>query len=157
MTRRDYEAPGITVHWDSDLCIHAERCTTGAPAVFDRSARPWVDPTAAPAGELARVIDTCPSGALTYTRTDAAGEGRHADGAGVVTPVTTTAVTITPQLNGPLAVRGPVHLVRPDGTVEEVQRATLCRCGHSSSKPRCDGTHARVGFTAPGVDGDPTP
>ncbi len=150
MTRRDYEAPGITVHWDSDLCIHAERCTTGAPAVFDRSARPWVDPTAAPADELARVIDTCPSGALTYTRTDTADPRRDREMEAV------TPVTITPQRNGPLAVRGPVLLVRPDGTVEEVQRATLCRCGQSSSKPRCDGTHASIGFTAPGFDGDPT-
>ncbi|MGI0070605.1 MAG: CDGSH iron-sulfur domain-containing protein [Thermoplasmata archaeon] len=27
----------------------------------------------------------------------------------------------------------------------------FCRCGHSSHKPMCDGTHRKVGFQAPGA------
>lgn len=30
------------------------------------------------------------------------------------------------------------------------KRITLCRCGGSDNKPFCDGTHERIGFTAPG-------
>ncbi|KGQ21952.1 CDGSH iron-sulfur domain-containing protein [Thermus filiformis] len=28
-------------------------------------------------------------------------------------------------------------------------KLALCRCGQSQDKPFCDGTHKRVGFTAP--------
>lgn len=60
----------MTVHWDSERCIHSERCVRGAPAVFDRQARPWVNLDGAPAEQVAAVIDRCPSGALSYTWAD---------------------------------------------------------------------------------------
>lgn len=31
-------------------------------------------------------------------------------------------------------------------TLEAPEKYALCRCGHSSNKPFCDGTHARIGF-----------
>jgi uncharacterized Fe-S cluster protein YjdI/CDGSH-type Zn-finger protein len=143
MAKRDYEGPGITVHWDSDLCIHSERCVNGAPSVFDRASRPWVNAAALPADQVAEVIDRCPSGALTYTRTEA--------------PVRETAVvvrqtaSITPEVDGPYVVVGPLTLIEADGGTRELIRATLCRCGQSANKPFCDGTHHVVGFRAPGV------
>ena len=166
MTTREYEGAGIIVHWDSSRCFHSGRCLRGAPAVFDRDARPWANPEGASADEVARVIDTCPSGALTYSRTDGASNGRRGrnldddpaastapDGEPAPDPSTTPAalVTITPRRNGPLSVRGPVGLTHPDGTVEVVEHAVLCRCGHSATKPLCDGSHARAHFTAPGL------
>lgn len=52
--------------------------------------------------------------------------------------------------NGPIVVTGPVLV--SDGETEVLeQRVFLCRCGASSSKPRCDGSHKALGFTAPGV------
>lgn len=33
-------------------------------------------------------------------------------------------------------------------TVDGQKVAALCRCGASNNKPRCDGTHAKVGFKA---------
>jgi uncharacterized Fe-S cluster protein YjdI len=142
MTMRDYRGDGIVVHWDSDRCCHSERCTRGLPAVFDRAARPWVNLEGALADDVAAVIDTCPSGALSYTRTD-----------GAAVEAVESVVTITPLTNGPLSVVGPVAIVQPDGTTKVSARWTLCRCGHSGSKPTCDGSHSRVGFIAPGAPG----
>jgi uncharacterized Fe-S cluster protein YjdI len=77
MATKDYVGDGIIVHWDSDRCFHSKRCMTGVPAVFDETARPWVDLEGAVADRVAAVIDTCPSGALSYTRTDGAPNGRR--------------------------------------------------------------------------------
>jgi uncharacterized Fe-S cluster protein YjdI len=168
VTSKDYEGAGIVVHWNSDRCIHSERCTAGAPSVFDKSARPWVTPDGASADTVARVIDTCPSGALSYTRLDGVSNGRRGRAldedasasiaADAVLPSTRESagaravdVSIRPLENGPLSIAGTVALTRPDGSVEIVNDITLCRCGHSGSKPRCDGSHVRVGFAAEGV------
>lgn len=58
-------------------------------------------------------------------------------------------VTIIPTENGPYEVSGEVTITAPDGTViRETAKAYLCRCGQSATKPFCDGTHRRVGWTA---------
>jgi CDGSH-type Zn-finger protein/uncharacterized Fe-S cluster protein YjdI len=88
-------------------------------------------------------------------------DGSHA-GAGFVAtgepPSSTSAalakrdglLTITPNKDGPLGVAGPVEIISGAGrTIDRVERAALCRCGHSGRKPFCDGSHARVGFVAP--------
>ena len=61
-------------------------------------------------------------------------------------------VKITVTLNGPYQVDGPIKLVDEDGNefpVDEGESVWLCRCGGSSDKPFCDGTHRRKGFDAP--------
>jgi CDGSH-type Zn-finger protein len=57
-------------------------------------------------------------------------------------------VIITACPDGPLLVRGAVALRGDDGEVIPLQRATvaLCRCGLSSIKPHCDGTHKAAKF-----------
>ena len=71
-------------------------------------------------------------------------------------------VTITPKANGPLVIQGPVRVVTPDGRELAIpprkdgrpaEVVVLCRCGGSATKPFCDGTHKRNGFT----DGPVTP
>ena len=59
-------------------------------------------------------------------------------------------VRVTPRPNGPLIVEGNLELCAGTGrTQNRVTRAALCRCGGSSKKPYCDGTHAKIGFEAP--------
>lgn len=56
-------------------------------------------------------------------------------------------VTIVPRDNGPYFVLGNVKLVDLEGNpIPYEGRLALCRCGHSTSKPICDGTHRNVRF-----------
>lgn len=49
--------------------------------------------------------------------------------------------------SGPLWVRGEITIESHDGThYEKRNRVTLCRCGVSSNKPFCDGSHASIKF-----------
>jgi CDGSH-type Zn-finger protein len=60
-------------------------------------------------------------------------------------------VVITPMESGPYIVRGPVQLIDADGNeydVADKKTIALCRCGGSTTKPFCDGTHSKVGFAA---------
>jgi CDGSH-type Zn-finger protein len=53
--------------------------------------------------------------------------------------------------NGPYRVNGPVKVTDPQGNeivIEEGRAVSLCRCGGSTNKPFCDGTHSRIGFQA---------
>ncbi|SDJ25578.1 CDGSH iron-sulfur domain-containing protein [Nonomuraea jiangxiensis] len=59
-------------------------------------------------------------------------------------------VTVTPCEDGPLLLRGPFELLTQSGERIDAGRATvaLCRCGLSSVKPYCDGSHKTAGFRA---------
>jgi len=58
-------------------------------------------------------------------------------------------VTITVTTDGPYEVVGPITLQDEDGNLIEVEAGEpvyLCRCGGSTTKPFCDGTHDTIGF-----------
>jgi 3-phenylpropionate/trans-cinnamate dioxygenase ferredoxin subunit len=58
-------------------------------------------------------------------------------------------VTIDITRNGPFIVNGEVELKDSDGNVYPAKkRIALCRCGASTTKPFCDGTHSKIGFQA---------
>jgi CDGSH-type Zn-finger protein len=62
-------------------------------------------------------------------------------------------VRITVSNNGSLKIEGNVNLVDAEGNeipTREGRPFYLCRCGQSSNKPFCDGTHNRIDF-----DGSP--
>lgn len=58
-------------------------------------------------------------------------------------------VTIRP--NGPYLVEGECEIYDPTGAKVDTgtqTRIALCRCGASTTKPFCDGTHSKIGFQA---------
>jgi len=63
-------------------------------------------------------------------------------------------VKITVKPNGPLRVEcpeGAISLVDAEGNPYNLAGKTafsLCRCGGSTNKPFCDGTHSKIGFQA---------
>ena len=50
--------------------------------------------------------------------------------------------------NGPIFIKGPMKYVNGAGEEQllDRQNIALCRCGHSSDKPFCDGTHNDKGW-----------
>ena len=61
-------------------------------------------------------------------------------------------VVIKARENGPYKVTGPMTLIDAEGNeyslAEHGEAVVLCRCGGSSTKPFCDGTHKQRGFEA---------
>ena len=130
------EGSDLTLRFDTRRCIHARFCVTGAPETFLANVEgPWLHPDRTSLHLLIEVAHACPSGAITYRRKDG--------GADESAPKVNL---LSVRENGPYAVRAPISIDgEPDG-----YRATLCRCGASSRKPYCDGSHARIGFIASG-------
>jgi CDGSH-type Zn-finger protein/uncharacterized Fe-S cluster protein YjdI len=131
---RTYAGKDIEISFDMSRCIHARNCFLKLPQVFDPARRPWVDPDAAPAEDIAAMIRTCPSGALTFHRIDSGLEEKP--------PIQNRVAVLE---NGPLAFAGDLKVGD-----QPMTRATLCRCGQSQNKPFCDYAHAAAGFEATG-------
>lgn len=91
--------------------------------------------------ELAvREASMCPSGSLMAwsNRGRKPHEFRYEPSLGLIEDISTGS-------SGGLWVRGGIRIEREDGTQYEIRnRNILCRCGASSNKPYCDGTHVSV-------------
>jgi uncharacterized Fe-S cluster protein YjdI len=126
-----YSNSKIIVTWDSGKCVKAGRCDGQLPQVFNVHKRPWVDINAADAETIMRVIDSCPSGALSYE----------------IPGKKSKSVTIKIMKDGPYKVTGECRLMKEDGdNVEADEPFALCRCGASKKIPFCDGSHVSIGF-----------
>jgi CDGSH-type Zn-finger protein/uncharacterized Fe-S cluster protein YjdI len=56
-------------------------------------------------------------------------------------------VTVVAVRDGPLLAKGNLEICSGTArTIDRTVEVTLCRCGHSKSKPFCDGSHETVGF-----------
>ncbi len=141
---RSYESADLIVDFDAKRCIHAEECVHGLPGVFDATRRPWIDPNQASSGDLIKVIEKCPTGALHYRwQSEGLTDGKTEIGA------EENKMRIDP--NGPLYVAGRFRITLPDGDTIDETRAALCRCGLSKSKPFCDNSHIEGEFLDEGA------
>jgi CDGSH-type Zn-finger protein len=128
-----FPGDGMTLTDDLSICAKAGYCRDRFTSVWE-----LVDESSDPeARERAqRMISLCPSGRLVEIAPS--GEDREP----VFEPPSIGAIR-----NGPLWVRGGIPVESADGSTYEIRnRVTLCRCGHSSNKPFCDGSHEAVGF-----------
>jgi CDGSH-type Zn-finger protein len=132
---KPYPGTRIVVRDDRGLCVHAGFCGNRVTNVW-KMVRGDSDESTVRAQVMA-MVERCPSGALTYRL--------EADGPDVEPELPTEVVVVD---DGPLWVTGSVTVTTADGTtLERRNRMTLCRCGGSSQKPYCDGTHKERGFT----------
>lgn len=134
---KEYQNGDTTVVWKPDLCYHSKNCVNSLPSVFDPVRKPWIAAENATEKELRNAIEKCPSGALSY-RVKGAQENRN-----------NMAVIIEPLKNGPVVIKGKLSLKLANGKQDlEQETIALCRCGASSKKPFCDGSHLNIDFKA---------
>lgn len=133
---RVYRDDRIEVTWEPSLCIHYGACYGQLPKVFRPRERPWVRLEEASADEIGKVVQDCPTGALGFTRLDGGPQEMVPD---------ETIIDVDPK--GPVYIRGRVRIEREGEVLREPTRVALCRCGQSSNKPYCDGTHLKIGFS----------
>ncbi|WP_153797679.1 (4Fe-4S)-binding protein [Foetidibacter luteolus] len=138
-----YNNEEVTVIWKPNVCIHSTKCWKGLGEVFDPGKKPWINMAGAGTSTIIEQVKKCPSGALSFVMNneEAASPVKDVDAG------TDIVLQIELAKNGPLLVKGACAIQYNDGTVEQKQGITaLCRCGASSRKPFCDGSHNRIGF-----------
>ena len=123
----------ITVRDDRSICVHAGFCGNRVTNIWKQS-QDIEDSIVRLA--IINEVEKCPSGAITYRFADD-DENNEAD-----YPTQIAAID-----DGPLWVTGGIPVTTSDGVKLEMRaRVTLCRCGESSNKPLCDGSHKEAGF-----------
>lgn len=129
--RERVEAQGITVTDERGLCTRAGFCGNRVTNVWGLLEQAEDSRTRF---EIIQRVERCPSGRLAYELED-----------GPIEPHLPTAIAVTK--DGPYWVTGGITVTMSDGRqVETRNRVELCRCGQSSNKPFCDGTHLAIKF-----------
>jgi uncharacterized Fe-S cluster protein YjdI len=135
--KKQYTNGEVTVVWQPAKCIHSTICFRGLPHVFDPRKRPWITPEGGDTETIVVQVQKCPSGALTYfmNQADNQESETHLD------------TVIEVLHNGPLLVYGNLVVKDKDGNESLKSKTTaFCRCGASSNKPYCDGSHVKANF-----------
>jgi CDGSH-type Zn-finger protein len=131
---RDFNGPGIKLTDAKDYCVRARFC--------HRAGGTWklTEQSDDPAAKQTVIEETwdCPSGRLVVWDKD--GKAMEPD----LSPSIGLVEDTQAKKMGPIWVRGGIPVESADGKTYEVRnRVTLCRCGKSSNKPFCDGSHLK--------------
>lgn len=141
---KEYPGNALVIRDNRTVCAHVGYCLKGAPEVFQRDRDPWIVPDAGDPPEVVKeTISRCPSGVLAYIEN------------GVLSAEWERPPGVRVSKDGPYEVVGGVELqgqLKIQPVVQE--HYALCRCGGSSRKPYCDGTHVRIGFRDEGKPGE---
>ena len=134
-----FDGPSMVLEDAESLCAFARFC--------DPEGQVWNLVRQSDQPRAAKLVEheagQCPSGRLLARRRATAQplEPRFEPSIGLVKDT-------AQGVSGPIWVRGGIPVVAADGHEYEVRnRVTLCRCGASSNKPYCDGSHAAIHFT----------
>lgn len=121
-----WEGQTIRTFFNPNACMHALYCK---PLKGLRAQELAGDTDAA--AEIARVVRSCPSGALSYEAKD------------VADPATPAPVDIAVMEGGEVRIQCAFEINTDLQERQASDRATLCRCGMSKNKPWCDGRHKK--------------
>ena len=134
---KTYTNGEITVVWKPSVCVHSKVCWTQLSEVFNPKARPWINMDSATTERIAEQVDRCPSKALSYFRNEEDIQPDDVQAESIVEPMP----------NGPLLIYGNLKVKDAQGNETQKNKVTaFCRCGASSNKPYCDGSHVKIGF-----------
>ena len=135
---KHFDGPTLILGDVGALCSNARFCSafgkirnlilsTGDPAVR---------------AEVIREVMNCPSGRLTlHDKTN------DQEIEPPLEPLISVVEDIPVGCSGPLWVQGGIPVISENGEQYEIRnRVTLCRCGASSNKPFCDGSHMKAEF-----------
>jgi CDGSH-type Zn-finger protein len=135
---RTFHGRGMDLTDAETLCAFARYCDPNGQVWHQVAStnRPEIRAT------FRRQVDNCPSGRLV------AWDKATAKPVEPALPISIGLVEDpTQDCSGPIWLRGGIPVVAADGFEYEIRnRVTLCRCGLSSNKPFCDGTHAAAKF-----------
>lgn len=137
---KKYSNEDITIVWKPSVCIHSTLCWKGEKGlkqVFNPAEKPWIKPEGGTTSEIIERINNCPSGAISFYYNNE----QHK------TTETKAESIVEAMPNGPLLVYGNITVKLSNGETTQKNKVTaFCRCGASSNKPYCDGTHTKNGF-----------
>ncbi len=138
---KKYSNEEITIVWKPSVCIHSTLCWKGEKGlkqVFNPMEKPWIKPEGASTEEIIERVNNCPSAAISFYYNNEVNKTMETKAESIVEAMP----------NGPLLVYGNITVKHSNGeTVQKNKVTAFCRCGASSNKPYCDGTHTKNGFT----------